>query len=60
MLFRSRWEKGLSARVDPVSVPEGPARELFGETLYRVAVATDKPVAKGTLTFSFNPLRTFG
>ena len=57
---RLRWESGLSARCDPVAVPEGEMRELWGETLYRVCLAVDEPAAHGKLTFSFNALRTFG
>ena len=57
---RLRWEKGLTGRCDPVPVPEGEARALWGDTLYRVSVAADEPLPHGKLTFSFNPLRTFG
>ena len=57
---RMRWEKGLSARAEPVPVPEGAMRELWGETLWRIALTTDGPVQHGKLTFTFNPLRTFG
>ncbi|MBR3503295.1 MAG: hypothetical protein IKO07_03510 [Clostridia bacterium] len=57
---RMRWEKGLEARAEPFSVPEGPMRELWGETLYRLTLTTERPLSNGKLTFSFNPLRTFG
>ena len=57
---RMRWEQGLSAVCDPLPVPEGDARALWGDTLYRIALTTDAPLEKGKLTFTFNALRTFG
>ena len=57
---RFRWENGLSARCDPLPVPEGEARALWGDTLYHLSLMTDEPAASGKLTFSFNALRTFG
>ena len=57
---RLRWEKGLSAVCDTLSVPEGEARALWGERLYRLVLSTDAPQREGKLTFTFNPLRTFG
>ena len=57
---RLRWEKGLTAVCDPLPVPEGDARALWGETLYRVTLTTDEPVDQGKRTFTFNALRTFG
>ncbi len=57
---RLRWEKGLNAAVDPLPVPEGGMRALWGDTLYRLALSTEEPIDKGKLTFTFNALRTFG
>ena len=57
---RLRWENGLTASCDPLPVPEGEARALWGDTLYRVALATDEPTDQGKRTFTFNALRTFG
>lgn len=57
---RLRWEKGLTASCDPLSVPEGEARALWGDTLYRIALSTDQLVDQGKRTFTFNALRTFG
>ena len=57
---RLRWEKGLSAVCDALTVPEGEARDLWGERIYRLVLSVDAPTQQGKLTFLFNALRTFG
>ncbi|MBR0463013.1 MAG: hypothetical protein IJJ23_01330 [Clostridia bacterium] len=56
---RMRWDNGLSAVCDTISVPED-QRPLWGENLYRIVFSADGPVSEGRQTFTFNALRTFG
>ena len=57
---RMRWEKGLNAVCDALTVPEGEPRALWGEKLYRLSLSADGLTRQGKLTFLFNALRTFG
>lgn len=57
---RLKWDAALEATVDEIPVRDQMAREMFGDTLYRLTLSVPEPVQHGQYTFVFHALRTFG
>lgn len=57
---RLRWEEGLTATSEQLKITGEPWTTLWGDSLYRLTLATTEPVNGGQYTFNLNALRTFG